>query len=123
MKEPPPEIISRLEEEQNIWIATVRPNGKPHLVPVWFVWHAEFFHICISSQSVKYNNIVKNGAVSLSLEDGSAPVICEGDAEPVTRPWPEGVIRAFKQKYDWQIDTDEEYDALIQILPKKWLNW
>lgn len=123
MKEHTSEIISRLDEEKNIWIATVRPNAKPHLVPVWFVWHEEAFYICISSQSVKYNNIAQNGAVSLSLEDGSTPVICEGTAEVVERPWPEEIIRKFKRKYDWEIHTDKEYDALLRLLPQKWLMW
>jgi hypothetical protein len=123
MKNPNAEITSRLKGEKNIWIATVRPNGKPHLVPVWFVWQDSSLYICISSTSVKYLNIAKNKAVSLSLEDGSTPVICEGIAEPVSRPWPRDIIHAFKGKYDWQIDTDEEYDALVQILPEKWLSW
>jgi hypothetical protein len=92
-------------------------------VPVWFVWNAGGFYICISSTSVKYLNLLQNNAVSLSLEDGSRAVICEGAAEALERPWPETVINDFKRKYDWEIETDEEYDALVRITPKKWLVW
>jgi hypothetical protein len=28
----------RLSGERNVWIATVRPDGRPRLVPVWFSW-------------------------------------------------------------------------------------
>lgn len=122
-KEPTPEISSRLKKEKNLWIATVRPNTKPHLVPVWFIWDKINFYICISGKSVKYENIVQNGAVSLSLEDGSAPVICEGIAEVIERPWPEPVLLDFKRKYDWDIRTDKEYDALVRIHPINWLSW
>lgn len=123
MKVPAPEIISRLEKEKNIWLATMRPDGRPHLVPVWFVWQKSEFFICVSSTSVKYKNIVQNGAVSLALEDGSTPVICEGGAVVVERPWPGEINQEYKRKYDWEINTNTEYDALLRILPQKWLNW
>lgn len=123
MSQPSPEILTRLDKEKNIWLATVRPDGRPHLVPVWFVWEEQTFFICIASSSVKYGNLLQNNAVSLSLEDGSSPLICEGSAEPAARPWPSKVITAFQGKYDWQIDTDEEYDALVRITPRKWLSW
>jgi len=31
----------RLQSDANLWLATVRPDGRPHLAPVWFVFHAE----------------------------------------------------------------------------------
>ena len=35
---------ARLQTERNIWLATTRPNGKPHLIPIWFVWLNERFY-------------------------------------------------------------------------------
>jgi predicted pyridoxine 5'-phosphate oxidase superfamily flavin-nucleotide-binding protein len=29
----------RLTAEPVIWLGTVRPDGRPHHVPIWFVWH------------------------------------------------------------------------------------
>ena len=29
----------RLSAEPIIWLGTVRPDGRPHNVPVWFAWH------------------------------------------------------------------------------------
>ena len=29
----------RLSAEPVIWLGTVRPDGRPHNVPVWFAWH------------------------------------------------------------------------------------
>ena len=50
-------------------------------------------------------------------EGGSQPVICEGAARVVPRPWPEAVVQIFKAKYDWDITTDGDYDTLIEITP------
>ena len=123
MKDPDAKITNRLEIEENIWLATVRPDSRPHLVPVWFIWEDKYFFICISGQSVKFLNISQNNSVVLSLENGSTPVICEGLAKYFERPWPKKIVREFKKKYDWEIETDNEYDALVKIIPKKWLSW
>ena len=38
MRDIPPQARQKLETERNIWLASVRPDGRPHLVPLWFVW-------------------------------------------------------------------------------------
>jgi PPOX class probable F420-dependent enzyme len=113
----------RLEEERNIWLATTRSDGRPHLVPVWFVWKRGHFYLCIEGGSVKARNIRSQNRVSLSLEDGSVPVICEGEATPVPEPWPAEVTRAFTKKYDWAISPRDQYDLLIRVRPMRWLGW
>lgn len=30
----------RLSESRNYWVCTVRPDGRPHVMPVWGVWDA-----------------------------------------------------------------------------------
>jgi PPOX class probable F420-dependent enzyme len=118
-------IDSRLLSDHNIWLATVRADGRPHLVPIWFVWTNERFYICTEGKSVKVKNIAANPCVSVSLEDGNKPVIAEGNAALIERPYPAQVIAAFKDKYQWDIgaDTTSGYNALIEIVPEKWLKW
>jgi F420H(2)-dependent biliverdin reductase len=94
---PPPESHSKLINEKNIWIASVRADGRPHLVPVWFTWHSGKIYLSIDPKSVKSRNVSLNPNVVLALEDGSHPVICEGLASPVLPPLPEEVIRLFKR--------------------------
>ncbi len=113
----------RLESEHNIWLGSVRPDGRPHLVPVWFVWHAGKLYVCIEPDSVKGRNIRQDPRVVLALEDGSSPVICEGTAAPVPAPWPAAVIATFRQKYGWDIGTDTQYTQLVEVTPGKWLAW
>jgi hypothetical protein len=117
------DIQQRLDTEANIWFATVRPNGHPHLVPVWFAWHRGKLYACIEASSVKARNIEQNPRLSLALENGSQPVICEGTAKFVPPPWPKPVIDIFKAKYDWDITTDGQYDTLVAVTPVKWLSW
>lgn len=118
-----PPILQRLETEKNIWVATTRPDGRPHLTPVWFAWFEEKIYICIPEKSVKARNFTQNPRVSLALEDGLHPVICEGTAHPIAKPGPDGVRALYKAKYNWDYATDGEYGWLVEITPEKWLGW
>ncbi|MCS7055676.1 MAG: pyridoxamine 5'-phosphate oxidase family protein [Thermoflexales bacterium] len=110
----------RLFAARNIWLATVRPDGRPHLVPVWFVWVRERFYVCTAGQSVKAKNLIANPRASAALEDGDRPVIAEGRATILTQPYPDDVAAEFKRKYGWDIATDDGYDVLIEIVPERW---
>jgi len=115
--------LQRLQTEKTIWIATARPDGRPHLTPVWFAWFDEKIYICIPEKSVKARNFAKNPRVALSLEDGSHPVICEGSVHPVAKPGPDEVRAIYKTKYDWDYVSDGEYGLLVEIEPVKWISW
>lgn len=121
MNNPSVAIAARLEAEPIIWLATVRPTGRPHLVPLWFVWMSGSIYLCVAGSSVKVRNIAANPAVALALESGSAPVVVEGQATVLARPWPEEVVQGFKRKYSWRISTDSEYDTLIAVALQRWL--
>lgn len=117
------EVVNRLKTEANIWVSSVRPGGRPHLVPVWFAWHDHKLYLCIQSDSVKTRNIRQNPYVALALEDGSNVVICEGTATFLPTPWSKAIADIFRAKYDWDITTDGSYDQLLEVTPIKWLIW
>lgn len=114
---------SRLVTDRNVWIATARANGKPHLVPIWFVWVNERFYICTESKSVKVKNVTANPRASVALENGNTPIIAEGSVRILPQPYPIAVVAEFQHKYDWNIVTDASYNVLLEITPEKWLKW
>jgi PPOX class probable F420-dependent enzyme len=117
--------IPRLEREQNIWIATIRPDGRPHLVPIWFVWLDGKVWICTPLNSQKVKNICKNPNVVISLEDGLNPVIFEGVAALQNDPpWPDRLAPLFDRKYDWDFRTDDTASyVLVEITPTRMIHW
>lgn len=124
MSEAPTEASrARLERERNLWIATVRAGGRPHMVPVWFVMEEGKLYVCIEPRSVKGRNLAVHSEVCVALEDGSHPVICEGRARALGKPWPPDVVAGFRSKYEWDILQEQRYTQLVEILPRKWLEW
>jgi hypothetical protein len=120
---PPDNALDKLEKQQNIWIASVKPGGLPHLVPVWFVWLTGKIYIGTDPKSVKARNLRINPRAALALEDGGSPVICEGSAREVLPPWSEDLLAAFMGKYEWDLTKESQYYNVWEITPEKWLVW
>ena len=120
---PSPQALEKLEQQKVIWFGSVRPDGRPHLAPIWFVWLAGRIYVSTEPNSVKSRNIRRNPRVVLALEDGTNPVICEGTAQMVSAPWSEELLAAFYQKYEWDLNKEEQYNQVIEIAPEKWLSW
>src|SRR5882672_2329915 len=76
--------LTRLRESHDYWVATVWPDGRPHLMPVWAVWDEGTLLFSSSLRSRKIRNIRTGSVVSVSTEDPRNPVVLEGSAEIVT---------------------------------------
>jgi PPOX class probable F420-dependent enzyme len=118
------QVSQRLKDERNLWLATVRANGAPHLVPIWFVAVDGAVYLCTGPDSVKVRNLRANPRIAFALEDGTSPVIFEGTARVLEiADAPPGIAPAFKAKYDWDILTDTEYTVIVEISPARRIGW
>lgn len=113
----------RLDTDPNLWLATTRPDGRPHLVPIWFVWLDGEIYLLTSLKSVKARNLLANPRASISLEDGNRPLIAECRARLVPPPYPAALAQAFQRKYQWDIHNAGEYDGMFALSPQRWLSW
>jgi PPOX class probable F420-dependent enzyme len=94
-------ILRRLEDELIIWLTTVRGDGQPQSVPVWFAWDGESFRMFSEPGKPKLDNIRKNPRVSLHLratDTGGEVVVFEGLAELPDGP-PASELPDYVQKY------------------------
>ncbi len=113
--------LERLAAADAIWYASVRPNGRPHLAPIWHVWVDDAVWVCTDTTTVRSKNLATSEAVSVSIADTASPVIIDGIAT-VADEVPEAVNDAFKSKYDWDI-VDYKNRCLIRIEPEKLMTW
>ena len=77
-------VEERMAEAHNYWVATVRPDGRPHATPVWGLWVDRAFYFGAGRR--KGRNLAENPNVAVHLESGDDVVILEGVAEVVTDP-------------------------------------
>ncbi len=115
---------ARLGRELTIWVATVRDNGRPHLVPVWFVWLEDKMYIATGSDTQKFTNLYYNHAISLALPDTGNVLIIEGEAHVADYQTVEILADYFFHKYEWDFRHDDSaLWRLIEITPRKIMSW
>ncbi|HMO56958.1 MAG TPA: pyridoxamine 5'-phosphate oxidase family protein [Roseiflexaceae bacterium] len=95
----------QLEAAKVYWIASVRPNGRPHVSPVWGIWLDEQFYFDGSPETRRMRNIAVNPAIAVHLDsrnDGAEVVMLEGHAHLVEQPprlLTERIAAAYTTKY------------------------
>ena len=91
----------RLRENIIVWISTVRPDDRPHIVPVWFLWDNETVLI-FSKPDQKIRNLKKNPRVMLALDDtrgGDDVIMIEGEATLLDPSEVDTTMPAYAEKY------------------------
>jgi PPOX class probable F420-dependent enzyme len=123
-----------LEQEPVVWLSTVRPDGTPHLVPIWFSWDGDALLVFSKPGAQKVRNLRANPSVMLALgnaDDDFDVGMFEGRAELLDRPTSQVLPAAHLAKYARQLASiglgAEEYAAtysqVIRIVPKRALGW
>lgn len=95
-------IDQRLRDEPIIWLSSVRPDGRPHLVPVWFVWDGASILIFSKPAAQKVRNLRHNPQVLLALDsadEGEDIVLLEGRAELLGAGAPQSTLPEYAEKY------------------------
>jgi len=77
-------VDERMSGSRNYWVSTTRPDGRPHVMPVWGVWIERTFYFGTDRRSRKGRNLAQQPAITVHLESGDDVVIVEGVAAPVT---------------------------------------
>jgi hypothetical protein len=72
------DVERELVTAQHYWLTSVRPDGRPHVVPRWGVWLDGRFFYDGSPATRHTRNVEANAAVTLNLESGTRAVIIEG---------------------------------------------
>jgi general stress protein 26 len=74
----------RLVRSHDYWLATVTPQGAPHLMPVWAIWDHGQLWFSSSRRSRKARNLGAEPRCTLSTDNPLEPVVVQGRARLVT---------------------------------------
>ena len=77
-------VDAQMTAARNYWVASTRPDGRPHVAPVWGVWFEGALYFGTGRTSQKGRNLLANPAVVVHLESGDDTVILEGTVEQIS---------------------------------------
>ena len=129
----PEQIDEYLSRPMIADLATVNPDGSPHVAPVWFRWDGDVVKVFTQTTAVKVRNIRQDARVSMSVAKQEAPygyVIVNGTAEISDEGIPDEV-RAMAIHYKGEVEGEiyirqalqEMEFCLLTITPTKIIGW
>lgn len=119
-------------------VATVGPDGTPHVVPLWFVWPEDAVYVSVRCASRTWANASAGSRVSLAIDLGRswvelAGAVVEGTAEPFPAEHPSvrSPMSAWHEKYRPLLSGDgfrrftedvAEF-GFLKVVPERVLTW
>ncbi|GGF30647.1 pyridoxamine 5'-phosphate oxidase [Marmoricola endophyticus] len=126
------QVEAELVSSTHYWLASVRPDGRPHVVPRWGVWLEGAFWYDGAPTTRHAVNAEANPEVALHLESGVRAVVVEGRSRR-TRADPAGLgvrlAEAFSKYHDLGYQPGPESwsgsdgGGLRVIRPRRALCW
>jgi PPOX class probable F420-dependent enzyme len=119
----------RLRDAATYWVATVRPDGRPHVTPIWGVWVDGAFWMEGGQRTRRFRNLSRNPAAVVTIERGNDALILEGRAELVAdldEPLIERLLAAYGKylaSHGYQAQRESWTDGIWRVLPDKVLGW
>ena len=115
------EAERRLTGSHDYWCATVCPDGRTHVMPVWGIWDDGLLWFSSGLRSRKARNLAADPRCTLTTDDARDPVVLEGRAEVVTDTARiAAFVDAVNAKYDAAVTTDFQDPAVngtFAVLP------
>lgn len=130
----PPEIDAYLAGPHVAHFASIRPDGTPHISPVWYQWDDGKVTVVSGDAAVKTRNVRCNPEVALSVATDEWPyqyVILEGSATVRTDNLKDAV-RAIFSRYEGAERGEQDANELtagdqklvaIEINVRRILSW
>ena len=118
-------VEARLAEAAHYWLATVRPDGRPHVVPLDGLWRRERWYFGGVPTTVKHHNLLANPRAALHLEDATSSVIVEGTCaiEVPSDEGAEALSAASKAKYGYGPPASVYREGVWALTPARVLTW
>jgi nitroimidazol reductase NimA-like FMN-containing flavoprotein (pyridoxamine 5'-phosphate oxidase superfamily) len=79
--------LANPEHQRTSWLATTRPDGRPHLMPVITTWIDGALHLVVGEGTRKGRNLAADDRCVIAMSSTTLPsldIVLEGRAEPVT---------------------------------------
>ena len=106
----------RLSSSHDYWLATVWPDGRPHVMPVWGAWFDDRLWFSTDQISRKARNLRAEARCVVTTDNPLEPVVLDGMAELVTdRAQVVALTEVLRVKYsaEWleEVYTVDFFDA------------
>jgi PPOX class probable F420-dependent enzyme len=127
-------VDALLDRESVVWLSSVRPDGRPHLIPIWFWWDGQAVLFASKPQACKVANLRANADCMLAIGDPDLDfdvALIEARAELAAMPTADLLAAGLQVKYRGRMHVAgltpaifaATYSQVVRIVPTRWLPW
>jgi hypothetical protein len=131
------EVDDFLAAERTCRVATSGKDGRPHVVPLWFVWDSGAFWLSSVVRSQRWTDLMRDPRVAVVIDAGveytelrgvelSGEVVPVGEVPRTGVPNPEldRVEQLFANKYSRGVAVPPDgRHAWLRLTPEKLVSW
>jgi hypothetical protein len=99
-------------DRHTCWLATVHPDGKPHVMPLGVLWVDGAFYFTAGAATRKAQNLAHSPHCVITVATHDFDLILEGDAVNVTDPAMVARVAAAFRADGWPASVDESGSSL-----------
>jgi DNA-binding IclR family transcriptional regulator len=113
-------------------LACIRPDGNPHVIPVWQEWDGSYFYILAWQGSQWADYLRKNPQVSLTIDEPWLPlrrIVCRGEGIELKNDNPGqqmALLSRLTRRYLGQsapILFQQQVDTIFKVKPESLKGW
>jgi nitroimidazol reductase NimA-like FMN-containing flavoprotein (pyridoxamine 5'-phosphate oxidase superfamily) len=121
------EVERKLKDAAVYWIASTRPDGRPHVIPRDGTWLDGGLYYGGSPKTVHNRNIKRNPEVVVHISGGQEAIIVEGQVE-IEKPTEEMAARLSEESFAkypqyGRIDPRMYRGGVCVLRPRRVLAW
>ncbi|NJK81255.1 MAG: pyridoxamine 5'-phosphate oxidase family protein [Chloroflexaceae bacterium] len=100
--------LQQIEQADVFWLATVRPDSRPHVAPVLAIWLADGFYFCAGTTTHKGRNLAHQADCVLTTAGALLHLVIEGHAHIVhDTATLQQVAAKYLSRYGWEVTIQE----------------
>jgi hypothetical protein len=117
------DVLARLAKDRDAWVATASADGRPTLVPLWFLWDRGTLVMCTRRTTPTARHVTPRGETVVTIGPATDVVHITGTAEIVETPdlAPESAD-AFATKLGWDPRNCDPW-VFLRITPRVVKAW
>jgi nitroimidazol reductase NimA-like FMN-containing flavoprotein (pyridoxamine 5'-phosphate oxidase superfamily) len=110
-------------------IATVRPDGTPHAIPVCPVFDGSYLYIDLDGEGTSASGVKENGWITVLFDEYSddwsklRAVVLRTKAEQIDGDWQEVAWQMIREKFPQHSQVDWEPRMTLALTIRNWSQW
>ena len=114
----------RLKKSRQYWIATTRPDGRPHVMVIWALWMDGGLYFATGATSRKARNLSTNPHCTMCTENSAEAVVLEGLVErEKSIPRIREFVKLYEKKYKFDMsgmagDLENLKEPVFRLRPR-----